>query len=210
MRETYERSDGAIVEMISVPGSNERVHQVVRAPPSAPMPLGEDCPGCGKAYLVETANRFHPHSFEWCAAYRRGFEAGKALVRAAPVMPVVWNGKNEWWPVASSPGGLFNVRLPEPVDPARVVAGEVKGVTGICVTDVGEGGALVVHASPLTLRLQKNETVSFECFVGPEPQGEAARAAGYREAPRLVPQWRVVDCLLGGMTATTGVRKPEP
>lgn len=151
------------------------------------LSLAEDCPGCGKAYLVQAANPLHPHSFAECAAYRRGIEDGKASVRAAegwrPVMPVVWNGKNEWWPVASSPGGPFNVRLPEPVDPARVVAGEVKGVTGICVTDVGEGGALVVHASPLTLRLQKNETVNLECFVGPEPQGEAARAAGRPAAP---------------------------
>jgi hypothetical protein len=36
------------------------------------------CDGCGLAWLVNAANPLYPHNPEVCAAYRRGYEDGKA------------------------------------------------------------------------------------------------------------------------------------
>jgi hypothetical protein len=36
------------------------------------------CEGCGFAYLTNTVNLLHPHDPAACAAYKRGYEAGRA------------------------------------------------------------------------------------------------------------------------------------
>jgi hypothetical protein len=36
------------------------------------------CEGCGLAYLTVAANPHNPHNPAECAAYKRGYEAGKA------------------------------------------------------------------------------------------------------------------------------------
>lgn len=70
--------DSSVLPTVLLPPTVTTTHVGTVAQWTPEMLAAAKCEGCGLAWLTCAVNPFYPHNPEVCAAYKRGYEDGKA------------------------------------------------------------------------------------------------------------------------------------